>query len=256
MGDKGIVSFAAGVLALVLSACSSSPSLPTQDQDTPPDAAVTGLHDATSPTGPTGDGGPTSGDDAGSGDFGFDAGSDDACSPPVATPQTFPGEVAQVNQSCGAGDGGAPSLVGPVPASTVIELDIGLPLRNQSELNELLNEISDPTSPEYRQDLTSAEFTAMFGPTVCDYDAVVAWAEAQGLTVTMTYSDRTLIDLSAPASVIDAAFDVTLNDYLRPDGSTFYAPDVDPSADLSVPILGPVGLDNCAVATPLKSGDP
>jgi Pro-kumamolisin, activation domain len=208
-------------------------------------ASTTG--DGASPTGPAGDDGST-GDDASVGE--------DVCSPPVASPQVFAGEVASVDQGCGALDGGAPPLVGPVDPATAIDFDIGLPDRNQSQLNELLNEISDPSSPEYRQYLTPDEFTAMFGPTTCDYDAVVAWAKAQGFTVTMTYTDRSLIDLSAPVSSVNAAFHVTINEYQRSDGTMFYAPDVDPSADLTVPILGPVGLDNCAVPMPATANGP
>jgi Pro-kumamolisin, activation domain len=239
--------FSIGLL-IVLGGCSSpaptpNPGGPAQG---PTDAGTTNTKgDATSPTGPSGDAG-SGGDDA--------SVDEDVCSPPVATPQVFAGEVASVDQTCGALDGGAPPLVGPVDPTTTIEFDLGLPDRNQSELNELLNEISDPSSPEYRQYLTPDEFTAMFGPTVCDYDAVVAWAKAQGFTVAMTYSDRSLVDLTAPASTVNAAFHVTLNEYQRRDGTMFYAPDVDPSADLTVPVLGPEGLDNCAVAMPATAG--
>jgi len=194
----------------------------------------------------------TSTDDASSDDA---ATGSDVCSPPVATPQQLPGEVAQVISGCGSLDGGLPPLVGPLPSSTVLSFDIGLPLRNQSELNQLLAEISDPSSPEYQHYLTPDQFAAMFGPTVCDYDAVLAWAKAQGFTVTMTYSNRDLVDLSAPASSIEAAFHVTLDVYLRRDGTQFYAPDMDPSIDLTVPVLDALGLDNCDVPMPATGND-
>ena len=201
--------------------------------------------EASSDSGTAGDEASSSGDDAGDASSGSDA-----CSAPVATPQILAGEIAAVDQTCGAADGGAPPVVGPVPPSTNVQFDIGLPVRNQSALNEYLQAISDPSSPQYRQYLTSAEYDAMFSPTVCDYDAVIAWAEAQGFTVTMTYSDRLLIDLSGTAASVDAAFHVTLTNYLRRDGTSFYAPDVDPSVNLAVPLLWGDSLDNCAVATP------
>ncbi len=211
-----------------------------------PDAS-TGPHDASS----TSDAGPVTtspGTDAGSGDD--SSSGSDACSAPTAQPQVLSGEILAVDQTCGAADGGVPPLVGPVPGSTVVQFDIGLPDRNQSALNEFLNAVSDPSSPQYRDYLTPAEYTAMFGPTVCDYNAVIAWAQSQGFTVVMTYSDRGLVDLSAPVSAINAAFHVTLNYYLRADGTQFYAPDVDPSIDLTVPVLAADGLDSCSVATP------
>jgi hypothetical protein len=96
---------------------------------------------------------------------------------------------------------------------------------------------------------------ADFAPSTCDFDAVLAWAKAQGFTVMMTYPDRTQVDLSATASAINAAFSVTLNFYLRPDGTQFFAPDVDPSANLAVPVFAPEGLDNCYVPTPGGGAD-
>jgi hypothetical protein len=253
MYGRGIVSMG---LLVVLGGCSSTTQSPSDGGPGTPGVADASDANTTSdatPTGPTGGDASSLGGDASAGN---DAADENVCSPPVATPQVFAGEVASVEQGCGALDGGAPPLIGPVAPATTITFDIGLPDRNQSQLNELLNEISDPSSPEYRQFLTPDEFTAMFGPTTCDYDAVVAWAKAQGFTVTMTYSDRSLIDLTASAASINAAFHVTLNEYQRRDGTMFYAPDVDPSADLTVPVLGPLSLDNCAVAMPASNVGP
>jgi hypothetical protein len=235
-------------LCLVLVACDHSTVAPIAGDEAPDahsDAASQGDATASNPSadaaGSTVD---AAGDDAGGGDG--------APCPTVtapASPQVLSGEVAQVTSACSA-DGGAPPLVGPVPPATVLGLSIGLPIRNQSQLNIYLQNVSDPTSPLYRQYLTPAEYTAMYGPTECDYDAVIAWATAQGLTIVNTYSDRTLVDVSAPVSVLDAALHVTFNDYLRPDGTTFYAPAQDPSIDLSVTILGIDGLDNCSLPQP------
>lgn len=207
--------------------------------------SISSSHDASG--GSTVDGTQPLSDAGTSGDDGSDACTvdDDA-----ASPQVLSGEVLAVDETCGAADGGAPPLVGPVPSSTVLQFDIGLPDRNQSELNEYLNAVSDPSSPQYRMYLTTAQYTAMFGPTVCDYNAVIAWAESQGFTVTMTYSDRSLVDLSGSVSAVNAAFHVTINYYLRPDGTQFFAPNVDPSIDLMVPVLWDDSLDNCAVPTP------
>lgn len=169
--------------------------------------------------------------------------------PPVSPPaqrQVVSGEVAQVDSRCGA-DGGAPPLIGPVPPSTTINFDIGLPERNQQCLDTYIAEISDPMSPFFRLSLTPAETTAMFGPTECDYQALYDWAESAGFVVTATYSHRLLIAFSGTAAQIDAAFGVTLNYYLRPDGTQFYAPDQDPSLDLSVPLGAVSGVDNCIV---------
>ncbi len=50
---------------------------------------------------------------------------------------------------------------------------IALPLRNQDELDQLFMDLYDPSSPSYHQFLTVDQFTAEFGPTQQDYNAVI-----------------------------------------------------------------------------------
>src|SRR5713226_3316232 len=52
-----------------------------------------------------------------------------------------------------------------LPATTHLNLAIGLPLRNQQALSSLLHDLYDPASPSYHQFLTSQQFAQMFGPT-------------------------------------------------------------------------------------------
>ena len=66
-------------------------------------------------------------------------------------------------------DGTARSL-GPLSATQTLNLVITLPLRNQDQLDQLLQNLYDPTSPSYRQFLTVEQFTEQFGPTQQDYD--------------------------------------------------------------------------------------
>src|SRR6185295_9763332 len=57
-----------------------------------------------------------------------------------------------------------------LPASQRIHLAIGLPLRDRSDLTNLLQQIYNPASPSFRQYLTPEQFTARFGPTEQDYE--------------------------------------------------------------------------------------
>ena len=70
-----------------------------------------------------------------------------------------------------------------LPGSQRLNLAIGLPLRNQPELDTLLQQLYDPASPNYRRYLTTAQFTERFGPTAKDYQALVDFAKSKGLTV-------------------------------------------------------------------------
>ena len=139
---------------------------------------------------------------------------------------------------------------GDVPDSTTLRLAIGLPFRNQEELQNLLKELSDPHSPQYRHFLTPEQFTERFGPTQEDYQAVIQFAQLMGLKVEKTYSNRDILDLSGPVNLIQKAFHVNLHYYRRTDGSLFYAPDTEPSVDLDVPLLHVSGLENYHRARP------
>src|SRR5208282_4750345 len=121
---------------------------------------------------------------------------------------------------------------GQLSAAAEMNLAIGLPLRNQTALSNLLQQISDPSSPNYRHYLTPEEFTAQFGPTEQDYQKVVDFAQAAGLTVTKTHGNRMLVDVSGKVSDIQKAFHVTLRTYRHPvEARDFFAPDAEPSVD-------------------------
>ena len=132
-----------------------------------------------------------------------------------------------------------------------LNLVIGLPLRNREALASLLGQLYDPASPAYHQYLTPGQFAERFGPTPQDYEAVIAFAKANGLRVTGTHPNRTLVDVSGAAGDIEKTFQVKLRVYQHPtEGRTFYAPDAEPSLDLAVPVLSVSGLDNFAVPRP------
>src|SRR5579862_39945 len=132
----------------------------------------------------------------------------------------------------------------PVPVTFV------LPLRNQTALEQLIQQIYNPADQQhYGKYLTPAEFIEQFAPTQKDYDKVIAYAKKLGLNVIGTHPNRTLLNVSGPTKAIEAAFKLNLNRYEQADGRKFYAPDNEPevSADIASVISGIVGLDNSAV---------
>ncbi len=68
-----------------------------------------------------------------------------------------------------------------LPATQTLRLDLVLPLRDQAGLVNLLQQVYDPSSPSYRHFLTVPEFTARFGPSQEDYDAVIRFAGSTAL---------------------------------------------------------------------------
>ncbi|MDR3413944.1 MAG: S53 family serine peptidase, partial [Formivibrio sp.] len=129
--------------------------------------------------------------------------------------------------------------------TNVLHLAIGLPLRNQDQLNALLQQVSDPSSPNYRHYLTGEEFTSQFGATEEDSQAVINFAKANALTVTRVHGNRMLIEVDGKAADIGRAFNVSFHTYhLAAENRDFYAPDQEPTVAASLPILDVQGLNN------------
>ncbi|MGA2854770.1 MAG: protease pro-enzyme activation domain-containing protein, partial [Verrucomicrobiota bacterium] len=140
---------------------------------------------------------------------------------------------------------------GLVPGTNQLNLAIGLPLRNQEALSNLLRQIYDPASPNYHHYLTPEQFAEQFGPAEKDYQAVIAFAKANGLRVTTTHPNRVLLDVSGSVADVERALHVTMHTYLHPaENRTFYAPDTEPALDLSVPILHISGLNDFSLPRP------
>jgi hypothetical protein len=145
--------------------------------------------------------------------------------------------------------GAVPGLqpVGRLDASTRLRLSIALPLRNREGLENFIETLYDPENPLYRHYLSPDEFSARFGPTEEDYQAVIAWAAASGFTVTARHPSRALLEVSAQVADIERALEVTLRTYAHPtEPRTFFSPDAEPSVAAAVPILWIGGLDNFA----------
>jgi hypothetical protein len=131
-------------------------------------------------------------------------------------------------------------------------LAIGLPLRNQDQLDLLLQQISDPASPNYQQYLTPDQFTEHFGPTEGDYQALIDFAESHGMVVTGTHPNRTILDVAGPVADIEKAFHLNMMSYWHPVRGEFYAPDREPSLDLDIQTLDISGLDNFELPRPME----
>jgi len=138
-----------------------------------------------------------------------------------------------------------------LPGTQHLRLAVCLPLRNQLELAELLRQLSDPASPNYRQYLTPEQFTDRFGPSKSDYQAVIEFAKANGLSVKGVHPNRMLVDVEGTVSDIEKALHVTMRNYQHPnEARKFYAPDTEPSVELSVSIMGISGLNNYSLPRP------
>ena len=126
-----------------------------------------------------------------------------------------------------------------------LSLVIGLPLHNRVALTNLMQELYDPSSPNFHHYLTLEQFNENFGPTEAEYQTVLQFAKTNGLKVVGTYSHRQLVNVAAAVADIEKAFHVHMRSYQHPtEHRQFFAPDVDPSVDANVPIQNVSGLNN------------
>lgn len=123
-----------------------------------------------------------------------------------------------------------------------------LPLRHQDDLELLLTRLYDPNDELFGKYLTPEEFNERFAPTEEDYNTVIDYAKGEGLEIVGTYSNRTMLKVSAQTHLIEKAFSVRLDQYQLPNGRQFHAPSNNPEIPASIAsiISGIVGLDNHA----------
>jgi subtilase family serine protease len=147
---------------------------------------------------------------------------------------------------------GQAKLLGRLPATQTLQLDIVLPMRDRDGLHAFLADLYSSTVPNYRHFLTPTEFTARFGPTQEHYDAVVKYAQAHGLAVVGGSRDGMEVQVKGPVSAIEAAFHVNLLTYQHPtEDRIFYGPDREPTVDLPFALWHISGLDNYSIPHPL-----
>ena len=142
--------------------------------------------------------------------------------------------------------------VGRLPADRMMSLDLVLPIRDQSGLDRFLEDLYNPSSPSYKHYLTPSEFTLRFGPTQKDYDAVVKFAQLNGLSVTGGTRDGMEVQVKGPVSAVENAFHVNMRTYQHPTESrVFFGPDREPVTSLPFALWHVTGLDNFSIPHPL-----
>ncbi len=148
---------------------------------------------------------------------------------------------------------GAAQPVGRVAKSQVLSLDLVLPLHDPDGLTTFLEDIYNPSSSNFRHFLTPAEFTARFGPTQAEYDAVLAFAKTNGLAVTGGSRDAMEVQIKAPAGTVEKAFHLNLLSFRHPsEDRTFFSADREPTTSLPFALWHVSGLENYSIPHPLR----
>ncbi len=140
---------------------------------------------------------------------------------------------------------------GQLPLNQIMTLNLVLKLSDQPGLESFLQSLTDPASPNYRHYLTVAQFTERFGPSQQDYDAVVAFAKANGLAVVGGSRDGMNVLVQGSVLAVQTAFHISLGTYQHPtENRTFFAPDREPTTTLPFLLWHISGLDNFSIPKP------
>ena len=94
-----------------------------------------------------------------------------------------------------------PTMQGGVP------LAFTLKYHHQADLDNLVRNQSDPSSPLYAKFLTADEFRRYFAPTPKEYAQTIAQLQRAGFTVVRTAANRTVIDAVGPAALATRTLD-------------------------------------------------
>jgi subtilase family serine protease len=143
-------------------------------------------------------------------------------------------------------------LVGHLPANQTMDITFILQHRNESELQQFLKELYDPTSSVYRQFLTVEQFTEKYGPSSEDYEAVKAFARANGFKILSTSRNRMNLRVRGTVDTIEKALNVKMNVYQHPtEARTFFGPDREPSLDMPVRLWAVGSMDTYSTPKPM-----
>ena len=120
--------------------------------------------------------------------------------------------------------------VGDVAGTQHVTAQVWLTPRNGAQLDALAAAVSDPSSAQYGQFLSSAQYRSMFAPTAAQVASVRQWLAGSGLHVDAVGPDNAYVAVSGSASAINAAFGTQLSTFTVK-GKSEQAP----SQDVSVP---------------------
>jgi pro-kumamolisin-like protein len=150
---------------------------------------------------------------------------------------------------------GSAHKLGPVSPAQTIRLTIGLRPPRMAAEQQFLREIQTKHSPLFHHYLSTAAWTARFGPSAAAQQAVVSWARGAGLTVTHQYANRLVVDLAGRVGTVEKALGVQISNY-RLGAKTFFSNDRDPvlPGALTGIVQSVQGLDDLPTMHPASRG--
>ncbi|HTA37819.1 MAG TPA: S53 family peptidase, partial [Candidatus Acidoferrales bacterium] len=141
--------------------------------------------------------------------------------------------------------------LGKAAAATPIHLTVVLNYRHEAELERFVEQLDNPAFGFAPQPLTAEQFRETFAPSQADYAQTVTALEHLGLRPTRLYANRTVIDVTGTAAVVERAFSARIENVRHADGSIGYASatQIALPVELQRTVLGIAGFDNARFKT-------
>lgn len=138
--------------------------------------------------------------------------------------------------------------IGPVAADFSMDhmlLQLQRSPQQEEALEQFIDDLHNPASPNYHQWLTPQQFGQQYGLAQQDLNTITSWLTSRGLTVNSVYPNGLLIDFSGTAGAVQAAFRTAIHEY-KINGRTRIANASNPQipAALASAISGVVSLNN------------
>lgn len=105
----------------------------------------------------------------------------------------------------------------------VKSITVSLAARNGAAIDPLIASLNNPSSPNFRQFLTPAQFAAQFGQSPEAVAQVVAYLQSMGFTIDRVHASNLLITAHGTNAQINAAFNTTVHAYTQ-GGVAYEAP--------------------------------
>jgi pro-kumamolisin-like protein len=122
-------------------------------------------------------------------------------------------------------------------------LQLRRPPELEQEFEEFIEQLTDKTSPNFRNWLMPADQGRLYGPAQADLNTLESWLESHGFTVNYIYTTGMVMDISSTAGQIRETFHTEIH-HLKVRGESHYANISDPKipAALAPLVVGIVSM--------------
>jgi subtilase family serine protease len=150
-----------------------------------------------------------------------------ACTAPGATlapPQHLSAASAAQQTS------GGPTLdLGSTDPTQTVSVSIVFKAKHSDDLEQFVQDTTNPWSPRYRQFLSVQQFANRYSPSTKDIARVSAYLATFGITVGQTLADDLVLKATGTVGAFTQAFTFQVHDFQAPNGARYHRPTSSPS---------------------------